>query len=433
VRREGRASRARGVILAERPGAGRRRATRSILPLARGPASSARPPMRIAVDLTSWSNRRGYGRFTRGLVGALLAHPQGHDFVLFVDDAAAAASLPDGARAVVVPTAGRLGHAVGAGDRRSLATLAALRRATAAARPDWLVYPTVYSYFPAPRGCRTVVGIHDVIPEAHPRLVFPDLRGRLYWRLKSWAARRRADYVLTVSDYSRDRLRHRFGIAAQRLWVVEEAADPVFRPLPPGELDRDLLERLGLAGGEPTVAYLGGLNPHKNLLALVDAVAELRRRPALAGVRLLFLSDLDDRFTPGREALFARLAERGLSAAATFPGFLADAQVVQALNAATLLALPSLEEGFGLPAVEAAACGTPVVATCRSPLPQLLAGGGLFVDPARPPELVAALAALLEDGALRARLGAAARERAARLTWPRAAEQFLGHLERAGR
>ncbi|MCM2270888.1 MAG: glycosyltransferase family 1 protein, partial [Thermoanaerobaculia bacterium] len=76
--------------------------------------------MRIAVDLTSWSNRRGYGRFTRGLVGALLARPQGHELVLFVDDPAAAASLPAGARAVVVPTAGRPGHAIGAGDRRPL-------------------------------------------------------------------------------------------------------------------------------------------------------------------------------------------------------------------------------------------------------------------------------------------------------------------------
>ena len=384
--------------------------------------------MRVAFDLTSWSNRRGYGRFTRGLVRAVLARPRGHDFLLFLDEPAAAAALPAGGRVHVVATREPASRGLRAGARRPLGVLRALRRAVAAVRPDWLVFPSVYSYFPPPRACRVVVGIHDVIPEDHPRLVFPRWRERLLWRLKSWAARRRADAVLTVSEFARDGLVRRFGLAADEIWIVEEAADPVFRPLAPGEIDRVLCERLGLAGSAPAIAYVGGFNPHKNLGALVDAVAELRRRPALRGLRLFLVGDLDDPFTPGRAAVEERVRSLGLEAAVSFTGYLDDGDLAQVLNTVAVLALPSLSEGFGLPAVEAAACGTPVVATRRSPLPALLSGGGLFVDPEHPGELLAALAAVLEDPALAARLGAAARARAALLGWERSAESFLAAL-----
>jgi glycosyltransferase involved in cell wall biosynthesis len=386
--------------------------------------------MRIAFDLTSWSNRRGYGRFTRGLVGALVARASGHEWLLFVDESQAAAAFPAGARPIVVATREPASRGLRAGARRPLSVVLALGRAVAAERPDWLVFPSVYSYFPPPRRCRVVVGIHDVIPEDHPRLVFPRAGERLLWRAKSWAARRRADAVLTVSEFARDGLVRRFGLAAEKIWVVEEAADPVFRPLAPHEVDHALLARLGLGDGGPVIGYVGGFNPHKNLGALVDALAELRQRPAFGALRLVLVGDLDDPFTPGRAEVEARIRARGLERAILFTGFLSDAELVQALNAVRVLALPSLAEGFGLSAVEAAACGTPVVATRSSPLPELLAGGGRFVDPGRPGELVAALGELVADPALAARLGATARERAARLGWERTAERFLAALAR---
>jgi glycosyltransferase involved in cell wall biosynthesis len=157
----------------------------------------------------------------------------------------------------------------------------------------------------------------------------------------------------------------------------------------------------------------------------------VRRRPGLEATRLLLVGDIvDDAFTPGIDALREHVRASGAEPAVTFAGFLPDAAVAQVLNNVTLLALPSWAEGFGLPAVEAAACGTPVVATERSPLPQLLAGGGLFVDPAQPDQLAEAIGRILADPELRARLAATARERASRLTWSRAAERFIGVIER---
>ena len=131
-----------------------------------------------------------------------------------------------------------------------------------------------------------------------------------------------------------------------------------------------------------------------------------------------------DNFTPGLERLRRAISEAGLDEAVVFTGFLEDEETRQLLAFGRALALPSLAEGFGLPAVEAAACGTPVVATRNSPLPELLDGGGLFVDPRDGEELTRALERILSDDRLQARLGARARERALQLSWKRSAEQF---------
>lgn len=380
-------------------------------------------PPRVGIELTSWSNRRGYGRFTRGLVSALLELDDATEYVLFVDPRAARSELPR--RGEIVPLPLPALREGGAGiEPRSLATMRAVGRAIAARPVDVLFFPSVHAWVPVASSTRILLGIHDVIAEDHPRLVFPRFADRWRWRAKSWWARRQATCFLTVSEYARQGLVRRFGLDPGRVGVVEEAADAAFRPLAAGEIDHALLGRLGIEGGAPSIAYLGGFNPHKNLASLVDALVALRRRPGLERTRLVLIGDPDDPFTPGIVALRERLRRLEADAAVRFTGFLPDADAAQVLNAVTVLALPSWAEGFGLPAVEAAACGTPVVATTRSPLPGLLAGGGLFVDPARPRELVEALGRMLAEPALRAELAATARARAALLSWRRAAEQF---------
>jgi glycosyltransferase involved in cell wall biosynthesis len=386
-------------------------------------------PARVGIELTSWSNRRGYGRFTRGLVTALLDRDDPVEYVFFVDPHAESAELPRRGEIVPLPLPPRSDSESGTAPR-SLALLRAAGRAIAARPLDVLFFPSVHAWVPVRTGARILLGIHDVIAEDYPHLVFPRLADRWRWRVKSAWARRQATAILTVSEHAREGLVRRFGLAPERVFVVGEAAAEEFHPIAAEEIDRDLLATLDLAPGAPVVAYLGGLNPHKNLPALVDAVMALRRRPGLERTRLLLIGDLGDPFTPGIAALREHLRAHGAESAVSLTGFLPDAEVAQLLNAATLLALPSWTEGFGLPAIEAAACGTPVVATARSPLPQLLAGGGLFVDPARPDELTDAIGRILADPALRSRLAATARERAAELTWSRAAERFHAVVER---
>lgn len=387
--------------------------------------------MRVGIDGTSWSNRRGYGRFTRGVVGELLAAPNGHEFTLFVDlQTFQSCELPPGAAIVVVPTKTAPTVAASAAGRRSMSDLLAMTRAVQHHDCEAFFFPTVYTYFPLLNRPQVILGIHDVMAEEYPDLIFPDLHQRRLWRAKGWLANRQADYIVTVSAHARAGIIRHFHHPPKRVWVVNDAPDPIFRHLAPAEIDWSCVDRHRPAPGAPFLIYLGGINPHKNVPMLIDAIAQLRRRPRMADLGLVIVGEFQqERFTPGVEAVRQRVARHGLESAVHFAGRLDDEPVVHLLNTAKALVLPSFSEGFGLPAVEAAACGLPIVATRNSPLPELLFGGGLFIDPAQPDQLVEALDQLLGDEERRLRMGRVAHQRVQRLSWTTSAQQFLALLE----
>ncbi|WP_218081777.1 glycosyltransferase family 4 protein [Anthocerotibacter panamensis] len=382
--------------------------------------------MRIGVDAGCWANRRGYGRFTRGLLEALLAQPSEHEYLFFVDaQSYAQQPFPPRAKLVVVPTGQSPTAAASAGGRRAVGDLWAMAEAVRRTPLDVLFFPSVYTYFPAWTQATVILGIHDVIAEDYPDLIFPGGQGRRLWALKGWLARQQANYVLTVSDHARNGILRRFHPHSERIWVVDEAPDPVFRPLK--NLDGALLQRYGIRPGERFLIYLGGINPHKNLTMLVQALADLGSE--YADVRLLLVGDRADGFTPGLDALLSKITALDLTHRVHFTGFVPDPEVVHLLNAAQVLVLPSVAEGFGLPAVEAAACATPVIATRNSPLPDLLAGGGRFIDPTQPEALTHALREILADPHLREQLGQGAHARASQLSWARTARQMTALLD----
>ena len=389
--------------------------------------------MRVGIDATCWSNPRGYGRYARGLLTALVAESSPHDFILFVDASTRADPrwpMPLQAQYVVVPTAEAPARAASAAGSRSLRDVWAMSTAVARTPLEVMFYPSVYTYFPALTRARTVLGVHDVIAEDYPRLVFPDARGRVLWRLKGWLAHRQADYVVAVSDHAKAGILRRFGHRPDRVWVVSEAPDPAFRPVENAGAVERALARHGLAMSERFIVCLGGLNPHKNLDMLLEVVAGLRREARFGDLRLALIGPAEsDIFTPGASQTRLTAARLGLDGAVRITGYLPDDEVACLLSAARALALPSFDEGFGLAAIEAAACGTPVIATRNSPLPRLLEGGGFFLDPTQPEAWRRALAEILDDEGLCARLGRTAREQARRLTWRQSAGQMLGLLD----
>ena len=382
--------------------------------------------MRVGIELTCWANRRGYGRFARGLVRSLLRADEKNDYVLFVDaQAAAAAELPSATETVVLATRTAPAEAASADGRRSIRDLWTMSAALSRQHLDVLFYPTVYSWFPVRSSATVIVGIHDVIAEDYPQQVFPRPYRRLLWQAKSWGARRQADYLLTVSEHAKRGLLRHFRHPEERVWVVGEAADPVFRPLAEEPVDRALLARLDIDDRRQHLVYLGGFNPHKNVGGLLTALARVRAGGAAGDLRLILIGAVArETFTPGLEPLRRMISELGLESAVRFTGYLVDEEVRQLLAFSRALVLPSLAEGFGLPAVEAAACGTPVVATLNSPLPELLAGGGLFCDPADPEALEAAIGSITTDDPLHAHLAAGALRSARALSWSRSAGQF---------
>jgi glycosyltransferase involved in cell wall biosynthesis len=380
--------------------------------------------MNIGVDATSWHNRRGYGRHARGLLNALVRLDTGNRYTLFVDSKEASDALPPQVEARLVSASAPAAVAASAGGRRSVGDMWRMSRALSHPTFDLLLFPTVYSYIPVRSRARKLLMIHDVIAETYPRLTLATPGARLLWRAKVALGRWQADAIVTVSEFSRQGLLARFGLAPERVFVVGEASDPIFRRLADPQLTSRLAS-LGITPHRRLIVYVGGFGPHKNLERLVEVFARLASRAVFSDTCLVLVGEHESEvFYSQFDNLRRQVEALNLAERVIFTGYLPDDELVVLLNLATVLVLPSLLEGFGLPAVEAAACGCPVVATLNSPLPRLLGDAGAYVDPTDADEIERALSCVLSSDALHQRMRDAALA-ASRLTWEDAAREMM--------
>ncbi|MDG3005801.1 glycosyltransferase family 4 protein [Paludisphaera mucosa] len=380
--------------------------------------------MRIGFDGTCLANRRGFGRFARRLLAAFVprAIEEGHEVVVVIDGpSAAAVELPDGVVSLVVGVRDAPSAAATAKGRRGLLDMLAMGRAVAGARLDLMYFPATYSFYPVWGVPRVVVTMHDTLTLEHPELVFPTFAGRAAWTVKEFVAVRSAHRIVTVSETSKRYLMRRLRLAEDRLRVVGEAADPVFRPIEDEARAAEALERYGVPADSRFLLYVGGLSPHKNLPRLVEAFAEA----APADVRLVLTGDFHDVFHTHVPEIRRTIAERGLESRVILPGFVPDEDLAVFYSRTYALVFPSLLEGFGLPAVEAMACGAPVIASRAGSLPEVVGEAGIFFDPLDVADIARALDAILRDPARRDALAALALRRAATFDWDRSAQSLL--------
>jgi alpha-1,3-rhamnosyl/mannosyltransferase len=273
-------------------------------------------------------------------------------------------------------------------------------------------------YFVAPLLARTpsLITVHDLIFDRYPaympqRWAFP------YYRFLMKAGTRRARRIIAVSAATARDLAHFYGPAAAKVRVIGEAADPALQPVTdPAHLSR---LRRGYGLEKPFVLSVGARRPHKNLGRLVRAYAQVA---ADVPHDLILLGPEDDRFPD--EARGAAAAH-GLFGRVRFLGWVPEADLPGLYTLADLVAVPSLIEGFGLPALEAMACGTAVLANDATSLPEVVGNGGHLVDATDAHALATGLRQLLTDEERRARLAAAGRGQAKRFSWQEAARQVL--------
>jgi len=385
--------------------------------------------MKIGIDGSCLSNRRGFGRFTRRLLEALSQRPTRHRFTVFVDGPSAPeVEVPDPFDRVVVDVAEAPSRAASAQGRRRWRDMIAMGLAVARSKIDLMYFPATYSFFPVWNVRKLVVTMHDTLPLTHPDLVFPNRRGRLAWRLKETAAGRWADRIVTVSDASRRALAAWSGWPDQKIRVITEGPDPIFHPRADDPRAVRALRRLAVPDGARFLLYVGGLSPHKNLLRLIEAFA----RSADDDVKLVLTGDVNDVFHTHVPQIRAAIARHDLRDRVIMTGFVPDDDLVFLYSRAYALIQPSLLEGFGLPAVEAMACGTPVVSSRAGSLPEVVGEAGVYFDPTDVGSMAGAIGSFLNDPELRDRLARLARERSALFTWDASARALLDCFDELG-
>ncbi|MCL5027325.1 MAG: glycosyltransferase family 4 protein [Chloroflexi bacterium] len=268
-------------------------------------------------------------------------------------------------------------------------------------------------------GARRVVTIHDVVP-----YIYPETSTALDWLIyRFWLplAARRVQAIVTVSGQSKADIVRYLPLKLEDVTVIPEAASPKFRPMSREDI-QPALARYGI--GFPYILYVGSMEARKNLPRLLEAYTRLREwsdkwRLVIAGARKWkFESTLDT------------VRRLGLEAHVHFTGFVEEEDLPALYNGADLFVFPSLYEGFGLPALEAMACGTPVVASNASSLPEVAGDGAILVDPYDVEAIAAGMQRVLGDPALAQELQAKALVRARSFTWERTARETLAVYER---
>lgn len=358
-------------------------------------------------------SKAGLGRYASSLARALVDEEPGR-LALFYNRSARA-QLPEYLEAVPSRTvhagykpwrmAVWLGHLFGLSFRRLV--------------PDARLFHATEHLLPPLGGVPTVLTVHDMVFK-----LFPQHQKRLnFWYLNAAMPLycRRADAIITVSDWSKRDLVQHYGVDPAKVTVVYEAAAEEFVPAAPQAVD---LVRSLYQLPQQFAIHVGTIEPRKNLARLLEALYILRRD----GVAIpLYLAGSKGWLYEG---FFRRLEELRLQDLVHCLGFVPSAHLPALYSAATIAVIPTVYEGFGLPVLEAMACGTPVVCSSSSSLPEVGGAAARYFDPYSDEEIADALTAVWLDAGLRSEMQARGLARAQQYSWRVAARQTLAVYDR---
>jgi len=368
--------------------------------------------MRIGIDTHFVTSAAATGNrtYTVGLVQALLGADRQHEYVLYaIEDHPFYRQYAGNPRVTTRAVLARNGP---------VRNFVSLPRAAARDQLDVLHLQFVCPWLPR---ARTVLAIHDLYYYHMPR---PTLYERALRLLTRWSAQR-ADYIVTLSQYSAQDISRICRIGPERIVVIPLAADTRFKPAAEPLAVGQLRQRLGL--GPEYFLFVGRTeDPRKNLPVLLEAFLAFRQRTG-SNQQLVIVG----RQQAGTAGLLARIEAAGLQEAVCLPGIISADDLPLLMAGATLFVYVSSFEGFGLPVLEAMACGTPVITSNTTSLPEVAGDAALLVSPGQVEELTQALVRLARDAELREDLRARGLQRAGLFSWDRTARETLALYARA--
>ena len=387
--------------------------------------------MNIGIDATCWQNQRGFGRFTRELLTALFTINTTHHFYLFIDqEPDKSMDWPHVDYIQVHPDRPLTQSAVD-GDSRRVSDMAQMYKAVAKCPLDLMFFPAVYSWFPVPISLPTIVTLHDAIPEHFPKMVFPDWKSRLFWNIKVKLALWQSNRVLTVSQAAKKEISPSIGVNQSLIDVISEAPNPLFSKTDHIKQSQQFREQTNIPLNVKLIVYVGGMAPHKNLHRFLEGFSLAQKHQRMENIHVLLVGDYAGAgFHSNYNSLLQRVeSDSNLNTRVHFSGFVTDEQLVIIYNDAMAVAMPSLSEGFGLPAIEAMACGTPVLSSNHGSLPEVVGEAGIYFDPYDVNAISRAIIKMSTDDDLRHQLEEIAITFARTFTWEKAAKLTMGFLE----
>lgn len=281
--------------------------------------------------------------------------------------------------------------------------------------PNVTLYHATEHLLPVITHARSVLTLHDTAYLHFPQ--YHLLQNRLYLTLMMPRFIRCADAVICVSEATRQDAVRFYNLPAKKLRVIPEGVEPRFTPITNSSTLQSVRERYQLPGR--FLLYVGTIEPRKNLSTLLKAYAVLRQ--SQPEIRLVIAGGKGWLY----ESFFAELRALGLERQVQLLGYVPDEDLPALLNCAAGFAYPSVFEGFGLPPLEAMACGTPVIVSNASSLPEVVGDAGLLLPPTDVQAWVEALRRVLNDNAFHAELRARGLHRAKQFTWEKAARETL--------
>jgi len=358
--------------------------------------------VRIAIDASRTTAPRitGTENYAIELIRAIIRHNTTHEITLYFRDAPPPDLFPPSERVSVkiIPF-------------RRVWTHVRFAAALWRDRPDIVFVPahTLPFFFP----CKAVVTVHDlgykIFPQAHP------IRSRWYLDLTTRYSAWRAAVVLADSRATADDLTRFYGTSRDKIQVVYPGVDaPIIGDIPVMRRKYGLPERYFL--------FIGTLQPRKNIARIIKAYARWQEKNPSEEVKLVLAGAkgwlYDEAWTAGVSGVM-------------FPGYIDDADKGALMAGARALVFPTLYEGFGFPVIEAMHCGTPVIASITSSLPELVGEAGLLVDPLDVDAIATAMDTLVKDNEYHAALREKGYVQATKFTWNAAAESVLNAFDGA--